>query len=144
MFREYLFASGVRFQDIIKDEVTSTLQWLHSTGYKVGLASAGPNAFLNAFISACGLEDYFDEVVSGESISKNKPDPMIYNTILNYLELSAEDCIVVEDSEVGILAAKSAEIKTVALKPNGYFLNQESADVVIDNIAEIRLILENE
>lgn len=143
MFRKALFSSGIRFEEILNEGVAETLNWLHRTGYKVGLASAGPSAFLDAFISTCQFESYFDEVVSGESITRNKPDPMIYQQMLWRLSLSPSECVAIEDSRVGILAATAAKINTWALKPQGYKLDQNNADRIIDKVSDIKLILKS-
>jgi len=56
----------------------------------------------------------FDFVLAGDVVSKKKPDPEIYNLALEKTGLRPEQCIVVEDSRNGVLAAKAAEMHVVA------------------------------
>jgi len=56
----------------------------------------------------------FDFVLAGDIVSKKKPDPEIYNLALSKTGLKPEQCIVVEDSRNGVLAAKAAGMHVVA------------------------------
>jgi HAD superfamily hydrolase (TIGR01509 family) len=50
----------------------------------------------------------FDEILAGDIVQRKKPDPEIYNLARERLGLSARDCVVVEDTGNGLLAAKAA------------------------------------
>ncbi len=50
----------------------------------------------------------FDEILAGDIVQRKKPDPEIYNLARERLGLSAQDCVVVEDTRNGLLAAKAA------------------------------------
>ena len=52
------------------------------------------------------LLEYFDFLVSNEDVKNAKPDPEIYTTAINKLNLLPEECLVLEDNKNGILAAK--------------------------------------
>jgi len=56
----------------------------------------------------------FDFVLAGDVVSKKKPDPEIYNLALEKTGLKPDQCIVVEDSRNGVLAAKAAGMHVVA------------------------------
>jgi len=56
----------------------------------------------------------FDFVLAGDVVKKKKPDPEIYNLALEKSGLSAGECIVIEDSRNGVLAAKAAGMHVVA------------------------------
>lgn len=53
-------------------------------------------------------EEKFSEILAGDVVSKKKPDPEIYNLAKERLGLRGEECVVVEDSRNGLLAAKGA------------------------------------
>ncbi|HFC9130009.1 TPA: HAD family hydrolase, partial [Enterococcus faecium] len=81
---------------------------------KVALASSSPKKEINEMLMQNTLMSYFDFIISGEDLSKSKPHPEIYQ-----IAIAALDCdhyIAVEDSPVGIQAAKSAGLYTLALK----------------------------
>jgi HAD superfamily hydrolase (TIGR01509 family) len=79
------------------------------------------------------LEDIkFDFVLAGDMVSKKKPDPEIYNLALQKTGLQPEECIVVEDSRNGVLAAKAAGMHVVATT-NVYTEREDlgEADIVV-------------
>jgi len=74
----------------------------------------------------------FDFVLAGDVVSKKKPDPEIYNLALQRTGLQPEECIVVEDSRNGVLAAKAAGMHVVATT-NVYTEREDlsEADIVV-------------
>ncbi len=80
---------------------------------KIGLASASKNAF--AVIEQLELRDYFDYMVDAATVKKGKPDPEIFMTAADKLEIPYENCIGIEDSQAGITAIKSAGIYAVGI-----------------------------
>ena len=55
----------------------------------------------------------FDVVKAGDDVDKKKPDPMIYNMAQELVNLPPEKCVVIEDSLVGLRAAKAAGMKCI-------------------------------
>lgn len=136
-YMERVYGAVVDFKTILKPGVHDTLHWLHDNGYRVALASAGPMPYLQTFLKSAEFTDVFDEVISGEDITRNKPDPMIYQTALERLGLPAANCVAIEDSPTGIAAATGAGLDTWAVKPTGYALDQHAADVIIGSVGDI-------
>ena len=60
-----------------------------------------------------GALEWFDAIGAGDIVSKKKPAPDIYEWVLNQLNLPAETCIAIEDSENGLKSAMAAGIKTI-------------------------------
>lgn len=65
------------------------------------------------------INDIFDLILSGKDVKKGKPDPEIYNKVLELTGINASNALVFEDSEVGIKAAQAAGISFI--KINNYF-----------------------
>jgi len=59
------------------------------------------------------INSFFDFIISKEDVSKQKPDSEVYLKVLEYFKISADECLVFEDSLHGIQAAKGAMIETV-------------------------------
>lgn len=55
----------------------------------------------------------FDVILAGDVVKKKKPDPMIYNVAREKLGVAAKDCVVIEDSQIGLLAGLAAGMKVV-------------------------------
>jgi beta-phosphoglucomutase-like phosphatase (HAD superfamily) len=91
-----------------------------------------------------GLENSFDFIVDSSGFSKPKPDPEIFERAILGLGTSAEECLVIEDSLNGILAAKAAGCIAAAIPTS--FTKQErarsGADFVADNFEQLRVLIE--
>ena len=76
-------------------------------------------------------------IVSGEEFEESKPNPEIYLSVPRALNCTAEECIVVEDSEYGIAAGKAAGMYVVARRESELPVCQKEADIIIDSLDEI-------
>jgi HAD superfamily hydrolase (TIGR01509 family) len=72
----------------------------------------------------------FDFVLAGDIVSKKKPDPEIYNLALTKTGLKPDECIVIEDSRNGVLAAAAAGLHIVATT-NVYTEKEDLSDAGI-------------
>ena len=82
-------------------------------------------------------------IISGEVFKESKPNPEIYLTCIEKLNLEADECVAVEDSEYGIEAAKKAGLICIAKRDDRFNYDQSKADYFIDDHDEIKDILEN-
>lgn len=79
----------------------------------------------------------FDAILAGDVVSKKKPDPEIYNLALKRLSLEPSECVVVEDSRNGLLAAKAAGMYCV-ITTNSYTKDEDfaKADIVVSELGD--------
>lgn len=85
-------------------------------GLAVGICSASTRAGFEKLVDSVVGQDRLsklDVIIAGDDVSKKKPDPQIYNVAADRLGLSNTQCLVVEDSMVGLRAAKSAGMKCI-------------------------------
>lgn len=98
-------------------------------------------------ISKASLDEYFDLIYTREDVAKIKPNPEVYLKAIQAFNAKPEQCIVFEDSLVGIKAAKNAGLKTVAIydkySNNDIEEIKQQADFFINNYAELLSIIEN-
>ena len=87
----------------------------HLTNEKVpfALGSASKNA--RNILKKVGLFDKFHAIVDGNDVTKAKPDPEVFLIAAEKLHVSAEDCVVFEDSLAGIQAANIANMTSVGI-----------------------------
>ena len=79
-----------------------------------------------------------DYTISGHECSAFKPDPEIYLRAMEVLGVEPAECLVIEDSPLGIEAGKRSGARVLALRPHeGVNLDQSAADVVIDDLSDI-------
>jgi len=76
--------------------------------YPLALASSGSRGSVENFLEKSGLRGAFRVVVSGDDVSRAKPDPEIFTRAVAGLDLASSRCVVVEDAEAGIQAACAA------------------------------------
>jgi beta-phosphoglucomutase-like phosphatase (HAD superfamily) len=79
----------------------------------------------------------FATILAGDVVSKKKPDPGIYNLASHKLRLAPSECVVVEDSRNGLLAAKAAGMYCI-VTTNGYTKNEDftEADLVVSELGD--------
>jgi len=100
-------------EDEILPGVKEFLTLLRENGIKVALGSASKNSML--ILENLKLIPYFDAIIDGNKVSKAKPDPEVFLLGAKELGVNAEECVVFEDAEAGIEAAKRANMKAVGI-----------------------------
>lgn len=86
-------------------------------------------------IEQCELQDCFDFYLGAEDYDSGKPSPECYFLAAKHLKLEPAECLVFEDSEAGVQAAKDAGMQCVALSPEGKF-DLSKADTVLKDLSE--------
>jgi HAD superfamily hydrolase (TIGR01509 family) len=109
-------------------------------GLKIGLASNSPNPWVYGHLTRLGLVDYFDCIYTSDDVQNIKPDPELYLSVLRGLEVQAKAAFALEDSPIGVRAAKAAGLYCVAV-PNILTrqLDLTQADIRLDSLAEMPL-----
>jgi len=104
----------------------------------LAITSSGARDSVEFMIERLGLEKRFEAVISGDDVERVKPFPDIYEKVLNQLGLKNTDCVAIEDSESGLLAAKGAKIKCI-VAPCEFTRAQNfsEADFVFKELEEI-------
>jgi mannitol-1-/sugar-/sorbitol-6-/2-deoxyglucose-6-phosphatase len=104
----------------------------------MAIASSSYNVIIDATVDKLDIRGHFDHLYSAEHETHGKPHPGVFITTAELLGVAPQDCLVFEDSPSGVLAAKAAKMKCVAVpepsvKEHPYIL---TADVVIDSLEE--------
>jgi len=114
----------------------------HEEGVSVALASAAMSKNVFFIVDALNLRARFHAILTADEISQSKPDPEIFTKTAQKLGLSPSVCVVIEDSFVGIEAAKRAGMKCVAVAstfPAPELRARTQADLVIQSLEELDL-----
>jgi HAD superfamily hydrolase (TIGR01549 family) len=83
--------------------------------YKIALATGAGKDWALTLMKRLDVISYFDYIIGGDEVAEAKPHPDIFLKAAEGLKLRPEECIVVEDAELGILAAKKANIHVVSI-----------------------------
>lgn len=84
------------------------LSKLKDQGYHIAVASNSIRKTVGMMMEQANLTKYLDFFLSNEDVDRPKPDPQIYQTAIERLNLSPSECLVVEDNEFGIKAARES------------------------------------
>jgi HAD superfamily hydrolase (TIGR01509 family) len=109
-------------------------------GLKVGIASSSARSWVMEHLQRFGLEQAFDCIVCREDVIKTKPDPELYRTALDRLDLKPPEALALEDSTNGIRAAKAAGLFCIAV-PNPLTANMDlqQADLRLTSLDAVSL-----
>jgi len=112
--------------------------------WPLAVASSSNPELIEVVLRAAGLRELFPVVVSSQDVGRGKPAPDVYLEAARRLGVEPARCAAVEDSHNGILSAKAAGMRVVAL-PNPHFPPDDEAlaqaDAVVPSIAELTLEL---
>jgi len=111
------------------------LHWLETHGYRKAVATSSKRRFKDIIFDHLDLHDRFEVVFTGCEVSEGKPSPEIYQRAVSALGLVPGQCVVLEDSGVGLTAAKRAGCRCIVV-PNEYTEDQDfsSADLVAPDL----------
>lgn len=101
MMEEFIEENGVE----LKPGIHELLDFLKGNGIKTSVATSSPLDRTKKYLTQVGLVDSFDTLVSGHMVPHGKPEPDIYIYAAENLGLKPEECVVLEDSPTGLLAA---------------------------------------
>ncbi len=108
------------------------LQMLKEKEEIVCLASSSPKRNIQVVIEKLGIDHFFDFVISGEEVKNGKPAPDIFLKPAHKFQISPEKCVVVEDSNNGVRAAKAAGMFCAGfVNPNSGNQELSAADLII-------------
>lgn len=102
------------------------LDELHSSGMLIALGSASKNAM--SILDKINISQKFDAVIDGNKVSKAKPDPEVFLKGAIELGIDPRDCLVFEDAQAGIDAARNGGMHVIGI---GQPENLKNAEFVI-------------
>ncbi|NLU52267.1 MAG: beta-phosphoglucomutase [Clostridiaceae bacterium] len=117
----------------ILEGTVECLKAFRDLGVKIALGSASKNAML--ILNNLKLTPYFDAIIDGTKVSKAKPDPEVFLLGAKELGVDPSNCVVFEDAQAGIEAAKNAGMKAVAV---GSPENLTGYDKIVKGLFEVK------
>ena len=88
--------------------VKATAAYLKEKGIKTSIATSSPIERTMKYLGRVGLDKSFDEIVSGYMVPHGKPEPDVFLYAAKKLGVKPDECLVLEDSPTGLLAAYRA------------------------------------
>lgn len=125
--------------------VKEGLEYFKSRGIKLAVVTNKPQMFALPLLSYMGIKDYFDFILGGEVIPERKPDPTPLYYVLDKLQVSKDDAVMVGDSNNDIEAGNNANMTTVFFS---YGYNRKDPkelklDYVFDSFNELTALIKS-
>lgn len=116
---------------------------LKTTNFKRAVASSATENYIHLVLEKFKLQDFFQAVSSVDMVENGKPEPDIFLHAAKLLGVNPENCVVIEDAEHGVTAAKKAGMFCIAVKNSlsKYSQNLSKADAIVNRLDEIDIDL---
>ncbi|MEL0628383.1 phosphoglycolate phosphatase [Psychromonas aquatilis] len=124
--------------------VKSTLFKLQDKGYKIVLTTNKAEKFLPDLLSYFGINRCFDLLLGGDTLARNKPDPMQIEYACEHFNINVSQAVMVGDSRNDILAGQHAKVSTIALTYGYNFgepIAQINPDYIVNHFDELLTLL---
>ena len=114
-----------------------TWQELHDEGFRLAVASATNIEQVERILKENGVASRLERMISASTFKRSKPDPAVYLYTAEQMGLQPEECLVIEDSTVGITAGHCAGMTVAALIDNRFSFDRSLADYELNSLEEI-------
>lgn len=128
------------YRELVRTEGITPLpgaaEWirsLHEGGWGQAIASSAPKLNVKVMHEALGFSGYIDTLVGAEDVSRGKPDPEVFLAAARRLGVPPERCVVVEDAEAGVEAARRGGMRSVGVGDG----NIEAADIAVLSLVHL-------
>jgi len=135
---------GRRTEMILAQEllpgILQSIEDARGLGLKLGVASSSTRDWVSGHLERLGILGRFDCVRCRDDVNHAKPAPDLYLAVLDCLGVSASEAVAIEDSPNGVMAAKQAGMRCVAI-PNSITatLDLSQADVLLRSLSDLPL-----
>ena len=120
--------------------VEDYLQSAKKMGLKLAVASSSTPGWAKGHLEDRGLLHYFEFVLSAGDVVNAKPDPELYTMAIGRLGVRPENALAIEDSMIGLTAAKAARLRCVVVpNPMTKRMDFSSADIRLNSLADLPL-----
>ncbi len=123
----------------LMEGAVEALQFFHKKNIPIALATCSTAAHIDATLETHDLKRYFKLTVSAAHKMQGKPHPEVYLQTADMLGIDPTYCLAIEDSFFGVIAAKAARMKVVAMPDPGEFdqVRFGAADMKIRSLTEL-------
>jgi HAD superfamily hydrolase (TIGR01509 family) len=123
---------------VLLEGVENLIKDLHKNGMQLIVASSASKVTIERVFKRFNLHQYFSHIVSGEDFPNSKPHPAIFEYAASLSIAAKENCIVIEDSTNGVIAAKAAGIFCIGYNSiHSKLQDLTTADIVINHFDEL-------
>jgi len=139
-----LYKENTSKRSTIYPGVKEGVEYLKQSGYQLGCVTNKAEAFTHPLLKDLGLFDYFESIVSGDTLDKKKPDPLPLLYSAEKMGVKAEDSLMLGDSISDVKAARAAGFQIICMSygyNHGVDICESNPDAVIDSMTELKELL---
>lgn len=121
------------------------LDWLKGAGYRLGCVTNKAAQFTEPLLRDLGVRDFFEIVISGDTLPRNKPDPMPLLHAAAHFGADPADALMIGDSVSDVKAARAAGFRIFCMSygyNHGQDIRDFHPDAVLDSLVEVQGLLE--
>lgn len=113
------------------------LSLLREHGIKSAIASSAPPENVKIILDGLNIEHYFDAIACGREVTEGKPSPQIFLLAAEKLKVEPFGCIVIEDAVAGVVGAKRAGMKCIAVANSHPQSKLYEADLIVASLESV-------
>ncbi|WP_035611585.1 HAD family phosphatase [Haloferula sp. BvORR071] len=135
LYREILRAEGIE----PLPGVVALLEDLKANGIPCAIGTSTPRPNVECVLELTGLAGYFQDIAASEDVMRGKPDPEVFLKAAAKLGADPASCVVIEDAQVGLRAAKAGGMKAVGVTTShpAEALAPENPDRIVNSLEEV-------
>jgi phosphoglycolate phosphatase len=129
---------------LLYPNVKATLQHLHAHKFLIACITNKPRQFTQPLLEKLGIASFFDLILSGDSLSSKKPDPLPLIHATQYFNVPPQNTVMVGDSKNDVQAARAAHLQVICVSygyNHGEDIRLSHPDAVLDDFGELRTLL---
>jgi HAD superfamily hydrolase (TIGR01509 family) len=115
-------------------KIPELLQYLQGNGLNLVVATSEPTDIAVKILTNLKIAHYFEHIIGRDQVKHIKPAPDIFLKAAEVMHSKPDQCVVIEDSVSGILAAKKAGMKVIGITTTTKQELLHEADIVTDNL----------
>jgi HAD superfamily hydrolase (TIGR01509 family) len=128
----------IKHKGVAKEGVREAIVICEAAGLPIAIASSSPHLLISTVLDKLGIADKMKVVHSAHDESYGKPHPAVYISTANELGIHPNHCLTFEDSANGVLSAKAAKMKCIAI-PEPEMRNDKRfgiADIILHSLKD--------
>lgn len=135
--KEALFRESLRKNFTPMEGARRLIDELAAAGFVLGVGSSGPPENIDLCLEMFGCREKFGVIVTGQDVTRGKPDPQVFLLAASRLGAAPPNCAVIEDAVHGIEAANRAGMTSIALTGTATREQLSHAQRIVDNLGEL-------
>ena len=126
------------YKVLMFEGVDKVLKEFKDNGIKCAVCSSSPKETIDEALEEMDIKEYFNLYISSDEVNNPKPMPDVYLKAQELLNVPKDECVIYEDSTLGVEAGINAKIYTVGRWDDRFYQDISKANLIVKDIYEFR------